>query len=82
MRSLVHVWSMEPGARGQSTALNGTSHDHAWQKFAQVSSHFGWLRVGAPGGAATTWERCIAAGQLVVEARLPVPGTPRGSGAS
>ena len=36
----------------------------------------------APGGAARTWERGIAAGQLVVEARLPVPGTPRGSGAS
>jgi len=29
MTNLVHVWSTEHGARGQSAALSGTSHDHA-----------------------------------------------------
>src|SRR5215469_13407941 len=40
---------MEPGARGQSAALSGTSHDHARRTSAQVNRHFGWLRMGAPG---------------------------------
>ena len=49
MRTLVHVWSTDPGVRRQSAALSGTSHDHAWRPFAQVNSHFGWLQMGAPG---------------------------------
>jgi site-specific DNA recombinase len=46
-----------------------------------TSAHYGDGLCSAPSGKPRTWERAPAIGSLLVEARSPLPGTPRGMAA-